>query len=84
MTKTISHKLEVYQNRCLQRILRIFWAATRSQLNHELHRRTGTEPITQQEQSPNNEGQRLDMLTMNDEQPTETQRGLCSSEKNDI
>ena len=25
MTKTISHKLEVFQNKCLRRILRIYW-----------------------------------------------------------
>ena len=30
MTKTISHKLEVFQNRCLRRIIRIFWPTTRS------------------------------------------------------
>ena len=46
MTKTISHKLEVFQNKCLRRILRIYWPQTIS--NHELRRRTGTEPITQQ------------------------------------
>ena len=46
MTKTISHKLEVFQNRCLRRILRIYWPQTI--LNYELRRRTGTEPITQQ------------------------------------
>ena len=46
MTKTISHKLEVFQNKCLHRILRIYWPQTIS--NHELRRRTGTEPITQQ------------------------------------
>ena len=46
MTKTISHKLEVFQNRCLRRILRIYWPQTLS--NYELRRRTGTEPITQQ------------------------------------
>ena len=46
MTKTISHKVEVFQNRCLRRILRIYWPQTIS--NYELRRRTGTEPITQQ------------------------------------
>ena len=46
MTKTISHKLEVFQNKCLRRILRIYWPQTIS--NYELRRRTGTEPITQQ------------------------------------
>ena len=48
MTKTISHKLEVFQNRCLRRILRIYWPQTIS--NYELRRRTGTVPITQQVQ----------------------------------
>jgi len=46
MTKTISHKLEVFQNKCLRRILRIYWPQTISK--YELRRRTGTEPITQQ------------------------------------
>ena len=46
MTKTISHKLEVFQNRCLCRIPRIYWPQTIS--NYELRRRTGIEPITQQ------------------------------------
>ena len=46
MTRTINHKLEVFQNRCLRRFLRIYWPHTIS--NYELHgRRTGTEPITQ-------------------------------------
>ena len=45
-TKTISHKLEVFQNKCLRRILLIYWPQTIS--NYELRRRTGTEPITQQ------------------------------------
>jgi len=46
MSKTISHKLEVFQNKCLRRILCIYWSKTIS--NYELRRRTGTEPITQQ------------------------------------
>ena len=46
MTKTIRHKLEVFQNKCLRRILRIYWPQTISK--YELRRRTGTEPITQQ------------------------------------
>jgi len=46
MTKTISHKLEVFQNKCLRRILRIYWPQTIS--NYELRRRTGTKPIKQQ------------------------------------
>nr|KAG5708729.1 hypothetical protein BaRGS_034946 [Batillaria attramentaria] len=44
MTKGISHKLEVFQNRCLRRILSIFWPNTIS--NSELHERTNTKPIT--------------------------------------
>ncbi|XP_078355676.1 uncharacterized protein LOC144640384 [Oculina patagonica] len=48
MTKTISHKLEVFQNRCLRRFLRIFWPNTIS--NYELRRITRTETITQQVQ----------------------------------
>jgi len=46
MTKTISHKLEVFQHKCLRRILRVYWPQTISK--YELRRRTGTEPITQQ------------------------------------
>ena len=46
MTKTISHKLEVFQNKCLRRILCTYWPQTIS--NYEMRRRTGTEPITQQ------------------------------------
>ena len=45
MTKIISHKLEVFQNKCLRRILHIYWPQTIS--NYELHRRMGTEPIIQ-------------------------------------
>ena len=48
MTKTISHKLDVFQNRCLRRILQIFWPNTIS--NEELHQRTEVEPITTQVQ----------------------------------
>ena len=48
MTKTISHKLDVFQNRCLRRILHIFWPNTIS--NEELHQRTKVEPITTQVQ----------------------------------
>ena len=47
MTKTISHKLEVFQNRCLCRILNIFWPNTIS--TAELHRTT-TKLITQEVQ----------------------------------
>ena len=45
MTKTISHRLEVFQNKCLRRILHIYWPQTIS--NYELRRRMGTEPIIQ-------------------------------------
>ena len=40
MIKTISHKLEVSLNRCLGKILNLFWPNTTS--NTELHRRTAT------------------------------------------
>ena len=33
MTKTISHKLDVFQNRCLRRILRIYWPQTISTMS---------------------------------------------------
>ena len=46
MTKTISHKLEVFQNISLRRIFNIFWPNTIS--NAELHRRTTTKLITQE------------------------------------
>ena len=46
MTKTISHKQEVFQYRCLRRIVRIYWPQTIS--NYESCRRTGTKPIIQQ------------------------------------
>ena len=38
MTKTIRHKLEVFQNKCLRRILCIYWLQTIS--NYELRGRT--------------------------------------------
>ena len=44
-TKTIIKKLEVFQNRCLRRILKIFWPNTIS--NRDLHTRTSTDPIEQ-------------------------------------
>ena len=44
MTKTINHRLEVFQNRRLCKILKIFWPNTIS--SAELHRRTSTQPIT--------------------------------------
>ena len=46
MTETISYKLDVFQNRCLRRILNIVWPNTVS--DTELHRRTATRPITQE------------------------------------
>ena len=46
MSKTIGHELQVFQNKCLRRILRIYWLQTIS--NYELNRRIGTELITQQ------------------------------------
>ena len=45
MTETISYKLDVFQNRCLRRILNIVWPNTVS--DTELHRRTATRPVTQ-------------------------------------
>ena len=44
MTKTINHRLEVFQNRCLRKLLKIVWPNTIS--NVELHRRTSTQPMT--------------------------------------
>ena len=43
ITTTISCMFEVFQNRCLWRILNIFWPNTIS--NVELHRKTSTSPI---------------------------------------
>jgi len=43
MTKTISHKLNVFQNKCLRRILRVYWPQTIS--NCDLRRRTGTQQV---------------------------------------
>ncbi|PVD26796.1 hypothetical protein C0Q70_14474 [Pomacea canaliculata] len=48
MSKIICHKLDVFQTRCLRRILNIFWPNTIT--NEELHRRTETESITTQVQ----------------------------------
>ena len=42
-TAAIERKLEVFQNKCLRRILKIFWPNTIS--NAELHTRTGVKPI---------------------------------------
>ena len=44
VTKGISHMLEVFQNKCLRRILHIFWPNTIT--NAELHDRTGMLPIS--------------------------------------
>lgn len=46
MLKTISHKLKVFKNRCLRRILSIFWPNAIS--NFELHRTLSTQPITEE------------------------------------
>ena len=43
VTTTISRMLEVFQNRCLWRILNILWSNTI--LNVELHRKSSTSPI---------------------------------------
>ncbi|XP_048753924.1 uncharacterized protein LOC125665316 [Ostrea edulis] len=45
VTKSISNKLDVFQTRCLRRILRIFWPNTIS--NDELYKRTNTTPLSQ-------------------------------------
>ena len=42
-TNAVEHKLEVFQNKCLRRILKIFWPNTIS--NEELHRRTGVASV---------------------------------------
>ena len=46
VTKTISNKLDVFQNRCLRQILQIYWPNTIT--NEELHRRAEIEPISTQ------------------------------------
>ena len=46
VTKSINHKLDVFQTRCLRRIMRIHWPNTIS--NEELHSQTNTEPISTQ------------------------------------
>ena len=43
MTKTLSQKLEVFQRKCLRRILRIFWPNVIS--NEDLYAETHTQPI---------------------------------------
>ena len=44
VTGTICRDLEVFQNKCLRRILRYFWPDTIS--NEELLQRTGLEPVS--------------------------------------
>ena len=44
MTKGICHMLEVFQNKCLRRILHIFWPNKIT--NAELHGRTGMLPVS--------------------------------------
>ena len=44
VTQAICHKLDVFQTRCLRRILRVFWPTTVS--NEELYRRTGLSPLS--------------------------------------
>ena len=46
MTKTLSHKLEVFQRKCLRRILRIFWPNVIN--NDDLYERTHTRPIEEE------------------------------------
>ena len=42
MTKTINHRLEIFQNRCLRKILKIFWPNTIS--NAVLHKKHQPRP----------------------------------------
>ena len=44
LTTTIISRIDVFQTRCLRRILRIFWPRTIS--NAELYRRTNTRPLS--------------------------------------
>ena len=44
VTQAICHKMDVFQRRCLRRILRIFWPTTVS--NNDLYRRTGLTPLS--------------------------------------
>lgn len=46
VTNAITTKLDVFQARCLRRILRIFWPNTIS--NEELYKRTNTIPLSQE------------------------------------
>ena len=43
VSQSICHKIDVFQTRCLRRILRIFWPRTIS--NEDLYRRTNTAPL---------------------------------------
>ena len=44
VSQSICHKIDVFQTRCLRRILKIFWPRTIS--NKELYRRTSTAPLS--------------------------------------
>ena len=44
VTQAICHQLDVFQTRCLRKILRIFWPRTIS--NKELYKRTGLSPLS--------------------------------------
>ena len=44
VSQSICHKIDVFQTRCLRRILKIFWPRTIS--NKELYRRTNTTPLS--------------------------------------
>ena len=44
VTKSICQMLEVFQNKCLRKILRIYWPSKIS--NTDLHERTGMQPIS--------------------------------------
>ena len=46
ITNSIINKLDVFQTRCLRRIMRIFWPQTIS--NADLHKRTNTKPLSQE------------------------------------
>ena len=46
MTKTICHKLELFERKCLRRILRIFWPNVIS--NEDLYAQTLTRPIAEE------------------------------------
>ena len=44
VSQSICHKIDVFQTRCLRRILKIFWP--RTIFNKELYRRTNTTPLS--------------------------------------